>query len=62
MVADAWVQQTLRELDEPQVAECFLGNITFTLSICERLLADEPDPMHTARNNYIKEMLETVLP
>jgi hypothetical protein len=62
MVADAWVQQTLRELDEPRIAEHFLGNITFTLTICLRLLADEPDPMHIARVEYIKDMLETVLP
>jgi hypothetical protein len=62
MVADAWVQQTLRELDEPRIAEQFLGNITFTLSICLQLLVDEPDPMHSARVEYIKVMLETVLP
>ncbi len=62
MAADAWVQQTLRELDDPRVTEHFLGNITFTLNICVRLLADEPDPMHSARVEYIKEMLETVLP
>lgn len=62
MAADAWVQTTLRELDDPRVAEQCLGNIIFTLNICVRLLTNEPDPMHTARIEYIKEMLETVLP
>ena len=62
MAADAWVRQTLHELADPRVAERFVGSITFTLTICERLLADELDPMHTARINSIKEMLETVLP
>lgn len=62
MVADQWVQQTLHSLNDPRVAESLLGNSLFTLTICDRLLEDDPDPMHRARIAYIKDMLETVLP
>jgi hypothetical protein len=62
LVADAWIQETLQQLDDPGIAEVFLGNLIFTLDICARLLADEADPMHLARVQYIRELLEMALP
>jgi hypothetical protein len=62
MVADAWVQRTLHDLEDPRVEETFLGNLMFTLDICLHLLTNEPDPVHQLRIDYVKALLEEVLP
>lgn len=62
MVADAWVQHTLRTLDDPRIAEVFLNNIVFTLAICRAVLVADSDRIHRMRIESITSLLEEALP
>jgi hypothetical protein len=60
--AEYWLQKTLVELDDPRVAEYYLGNIHFTLNICKHSLPPEVDLVHLARLEYLELLLDEVLP
>jgi hypothetical protein len=59
--AEHWIQKTLVELDDPRIAEYFLGNIHFTLNICKRSLPPDVEPFHLTRLEYLDMLLDEVL-
>jgi len=60
--AEHWLQKTLVELDDPRVAEYYLGNIHFTLNISKHSLPPDIDLVHLARLEYLEMLLDEVLP
>jgi len=59
--AEDWVQQTLAELQDSRIAEYYLSNIHFTLSICRSSLPPNADPVHLARLEYLEMCMDDAL-
>ncbi len=59
--AEEWVQKTLIELDDPRIAEYYLDNIHFTLSICKCSLPPDVDPVHPIRLEYLEMCIDDAL-
>jgi hypothetical protein len=61
MDAEHWLQKTLIELDDPRIAEYFLGNIHFTLNICKHSLPPHIESFHLTRLEYLEMLLDEAL-
>jgi len=59
--AEHWIHKTLMELDDPRIAEYFLGNIHFTLNICKHSLPPDVEAFHRTRLEYLEMLLDEVL-
>lgn len=59
--AEIWLQETLRNLNDPRIAEYYLENAHFTLEICKHVLPRESDPLHIVRLDYLIMCLDDAL-